>query len=80
MTRGESNIVFEPPAELANKSNIKRFMNNNSISDYTELIKRSAEEIEWYWDAVNKDLNIEWFKPYTKVLDTSLKILNSRSR
>lgn len=71
MTSSESDIVFEPSAELANKSNIKRFMNNNAISDYAELIKRSADDIEWYWDAVNKDLNIEWFRPYRKVLDVS---------
>jgi acetyl-CoA synthetase len=63
--------VFEPPAELVNKSNIMRFMKNNAISDYSELIKRSIDDIEWYWDAVNKDLSIEWFKPYSKILDVS---------
>lgn len=63
--------MFEPSKDIADKSNIKRFMKNNAISDYQELIRRSANEIDWYWDAVNKDLNIEWFKPYTKVLDSS---------
>lgn len=71
MTGSESSVVFEPSAELANKSNISRFMKNNAISDYAELIQRSADDIEWYWDAVNKDLNIEWFKPYSKILDVS---------
>jgi len=52
-------------------SNIKRFMDKNSITGYDELINRSSDNIEWYWDAVNKDLNIDWFKPYTQVLDTS---------
>lgn len=61
--------VFEPFQEIADKSNIKRFMSNNAIADYKELIKRSTDNIEWYWDAINKDLEIEWFKPYAKVLD-----------
>jgi acetyl-CoA synthetase len=56
---------------IADRSNIKRFMKNNAIPDYAELIKRSSNNIEWYWDAVNKDLDIEWFKPYTKILDVS---------
>ncbi|MFQ5941208.1 MAG: hypothetical protein ACE5KA_05875 [Nitrososphaerales archaeon] len=51
--------VFEPSDDIVAKSDIKRFMNSNTISNYTELIKRSSENIEWYWDAVNKDLSIE---------------------
>jgi acetyl-CoA synthetase len=65
------NKTFVPPKEFAEKSNIRRFMNAHSIEGYDELIRRSADDIEWYWDAVNKDLGIEWFKPYTKVLDVS---------
>jgi len=30
-------MVFEPPAELVNKNNIKQFMHNNKIADYAEL-------------------------------------------
>lgn len=71
MTNSKRHTVFEPPSELINKSNIMRFMKNNAISDYAELIKRSIDDIEWYWDAVNKDLSIEWFKPYSKILDVS---------
>ena len=71
MTGCPSGIVFQPSAELTSKSNVRRFMNNNAISDYAELIKRSADDIEWYWDAVNEDLSVEWFKPYTKILDVS---------
>ncbi len=29
------------------------------------------EDVEWYWDAVVKDLGLEFSTPYEKVLDTS---------
>ncbi len=51
------NIVFEPSAEIADKSNIKRFMNNNGILDYALLIRKSSDNIEWYWDADVGDLS-----------------------
>jgi acetyl-CoA synthetase len=64
-------IVWRPTGEYAENSNIKRFMQKHSIRTLDELIKRSIDDIEWFWDAAAKDLNIEWFKPYEKLLDTS---------
>ncbi len=64
-------IVWKPTNEYVEKANITRFMKKYDIKDYEELIKKSAEDIEWFWDAVMKDLDIEWFQPYEKVLDDS---------
>ena len=62
------NEVYNPPAELVANSNIKKFMDKHGIKTYDELLKR-AENQEWYWGEVAKEL--EWFKPFTKVLDDS---------
>ena len=64
-------IIWEPYGDYRTKSNIGRFMKNHGIGSYEELIKRSTEDIEWFWDAALKDLGIEWYRPYTKVLDDS---------
>ena len=64
-------IVWKPSKEYIEKSNIKRFMDKHGIKSYEELIKRSTEDIEWFWDAAMKDLNIEWFESYEKILDSS---------
>jgi len=64
-------IVWKPTDEYIKKANITRFMKKYDIKDYDELIKRSTEDLEWFWDAVMKDLNIEWFQPYEKVFDDS---------
>lgn len=64
-------IIWTPYGDYLTKSNISRFMQKHSIKTYDELIKRSTGDIEWFWDAALKDLGVEWFKPYTKVLDDS---------
>ena len=66
-----SKIVWKPSEEYIKNANITRFMNKYGIKDYDELIKRSTDNIEWFWDAIMKDLDIEWYKSYNKVLDTS---------
>lgn len=64
-------VIWRPPRELIEKSNVMRFMRRNGIKTYEDLVRRSAEELEWFWDAVVKDLKIEFFQPYDKVLDLS---------
>ncbi|MCK4366628.1 MAG: AMP-binding protein, partial [Thermoplasmata archaeon] len=66
-----SDVVWKPTGEYIEGSNIKRFMDKHGIKDYDGLINRSSRDISWFWDAVVKDLNIEWFEPYTKVVDQS---------
>jgi acetyl-CoA synthetase len=46
-------------------------MKKYGIADYIQLVQKSNENIEWYWNAVNEDLNIEWFKKYDQTLDSS---------
>ncbi len=60
--------VFSPPKEMADKSNIKAWMDKHHIKSYDELLKK-AEDVEWYWGEVAKEL--EWFKPWEKTLDAS---------
>jgi len=66
-----TDIVWKPTDDYIEKANITRFMKKYDIRDYDELIKKSIKDVEWFWDAIIKDLNIEWFKPYTKVYDDS---------
>ena len=41
------------------------------VLTYEELVRRSQQDPEWFWDAVVEDLGIGFFKPYERVLDTS---------
>jgi acetyl-CoA synthetase len=66
-----SEVAWSPSPEYVERANVTRLMRAHGISDIQELRRRSVEDIEWYWDAVVKDLGIEFSTPYESVLDTS---------
>jgi acetyl-CoA synthetase len=64
-------IVWSPTPEVVERANVTRFMRASGIATEEELIRRSTEEVDWFWDAVVRDLDIPFFRPYAGVLDTS---------
>ena len=64
-------IVWRPTPEQAAQSRLAGFMRAHGIKTFDELLQRSTEDIEWFWDAVIRDLDIRFTKPYEKLLDTS---------
>lgn len=66
-----SDIAWRPTPAVVAHSNVKRFMDRQGIADYEALVKRSTEDIAWFWAAVEKELDIQWFEPYERVLDSS---------
>jgi acetyl-CoA synthetase len=64
-------IAWRPTAEHRNRSRLAAFMARHGISSYNELLRRSTENIEWFWQAVFEDLGIQFYEPYQKLLDTS---------
>ena len=46
-------------------------MREHGIADWRELIRRSRDDVEWFWDAAVRFLGLEFFEPYDHVLDTS---------
>ena len=41
-------------------------------------LKRSKNDLEWYWESVSKDVGIDWKSPYSKILDSSKGIMWSK--
>ena len=66
-----SDIVWSPTPEYIERANVTRFMRAHAIETYEELVTRSVEDISWFWDAVVRDLGIEFLEPYEQVLDMS---------
>jgi acetyl-CoA synthetase len=66
-----SEVVWRPSPEYVERANVTRFMRAHGIGSYDDLVRRSQDDVEWFWDAVVKDLGIEFFRPYDRVLDTS---------
>jgi acetyl-CoA synthetase len=67
----EGAIVWRPTPEYVERCQLKRFMDRHGFATLEELMKRSTADIGWFWDAVLKDLDIEFYEPYTDIVDLS---------
>ena len=67
-------FIFVPSSSQMARSNIGRFMKKHSISNWRQLIEKANSDIEWYWNAVNEHLGIEWFRKYDKTYDSQTGI------
>ena len=64
-----SDIVWSPTPQYVERANVTRFMRTHGIDTYEDLVQRSVEDISWFWDAVVRDLGIEFLEPYGQVLE-----------
>lgn len=64
-------FIWEPSRDYIDNANVTRLMRAHGIDDFHDLVRRSQDDIEWFWDAVIKDLGIEFFEAYDKILDDS---------
>ena len=66
-----SDFVWRPTTEIVERANVTRLAGKHGLASYEDLLARSIEDIEWFWDAVVEDLGIDFAEPYTDVLDAS---------
>jgi acetyl-CoA synthetase len=64
-------IVWRPNEEYVRRSRLKRFMDQHGIATFDELMARSTTDVAWFWEAVFDDLGIQFYEPYTQVVDLS---------
>lgn len=67
-------FVWRPDDGDISQANLTKFMALHQISDFNELMSRSTGDIAWFTDAVLKFLDIQFFQPYSKVVDLSIGI------
>jgi len=63
--------VWRPSPEVVERANVTRLMRAHGIATEEELIERSTSDVEWFWDAAIRDLGLEFYEPYTSILDTT---------
>jgi acetyl-CoA synthetase len=66
-----TDIIWSPTDEYVERANATRFMRAHGIETYEDLVERSVADVAWFWDAVVRDLGIEFLAPYEQVLDVS---------
>lgn len=62
-------VAWRPTAEYVENANVTRLMRAHAIDSIDELRRRSIDDMEWFWDAVVKDMGIEFTTPYERVMD-----------
>ena len=73
-----SNFEFIPTQKQVEESNIFRFMQKHGMSSLSELSEKAKDELEWFWQQVDKDVGIVWDSPYSQILDSSNGIAHSK--
>ena len=51
-----SDFAWEPTESYIENANVTRLMRKHGIDDFHELVKRSQEDIEWFWPAAIDDV------------------------
>jgi len=64
-------IVWQPTPQQIEHANLTTFMRAYDIRDFDELMQRSVSDVGWFTDAVLKTLGIQFYTPYSKVVDLS---------
>lgn len=64
-------IVWRATPEQMSRTRLKQFMDAHGIATFDELLKRSTDDIEWFWNAVIEQLAIQFYEPYEKIVDLS---------
>jgi len=64
-------IVWRPTPDYTENAHLTRFMRQNHIASFDELMRRSTQDVAWFTETVLKYLDIQFYKPYTQVVDLS---------
>jgi len=64
-------ICWRPSRAMVEQSNLGRFIARQGLRSFEELLGWSVADVGRFWDAAVRDLGLEWYEPYTKVLDLS---------
>ncbi len=64
-------IVWSPSPEYAERSRLASFLKSHGVPSLAELQRRARDDPGWYWEAVERHLDVRWARRYDRVLDLS---------
>src|SRR5271165_2512711 len=67
----EAAVIWEPSQEYIEQTNVWRFLRRLGFSHREEFLRFSREETERFWDELMREMRVEFFEPYSKVMDSS---------
>jgi acetyl-CoA synthetase len=64
-------IVWKPSPDYIDNARLTEFIRRHGIDDFDGLMQRSTTEIAWFTNAVLEFLDIQFYHPYSQVVDLS---------
>src|SRR4051794_18436978 len=71
LTGRDRQIAWRPSAANLDRSRLLRFMGQHGIDSLDELLRRSTEDLDWFWRATLDDLDLQFYEPFEQVVDRS---------
>ncbi|MBZ5516081.1 MAG: AMP-binding protein [Acidobacteriia bacterium] len=70
--------IWQPDKESIERTNVFRFLKRLGFAGHEEFLRFSRDDPEQFYSELVKEMGVEWFEPYTRVLDTSRGVEWSR--
>ncbi|HVG00817.1 MAG TPA: acetyl-coenzyme A synthetase N-terminal domain-containing protein, partial [Chloroflexia bacterium] len=64
-------IAWRPSPVYLQRSRLRAFMERHGVPSFEQLLQQAAADPTWFWEAAVEDIGIEFYTPYTQVMDTS---------
>ncbi len=64
-------FIWRPTANYIDQAHLTHFMRQHNIADFDALMQRSTTDVAWFTEAVLQYLGIQFYTPYSNVLDLS---------
>ncbi|MDX1438955.1 MAG: AMP-binding protein [Rubricoccaceae bacterium] len=64
-------IVWQPDPDSIERTNLAEFWKKQGLNSYEELSDWAIEDVGRFWDAALNDLRVEFYEPYSQILDDS---------
>ena len=63
--------IWQPDPDRVKHANVWRYMQKLGFSDREAFLRYSVEKLDEFWGDLAVELGVEWFEPFTQVLDAS---------
>ncbi|MCF6137522.1 AMP-binding protein [Pseudalkalibacillus berkeleyi] len=68
---GSDQVIWRPNQNQIDEANLTAFTNRYGVSDYQALIKKAAEDQDWFYNAINETFHFQWDRPFDRISESS---------